>query len=187
MPMPGKHSSRFLFDFATIRIWSLLIPFVDNDNQSFAQRVKIDSLKTLLSELNDSSRVDCLNSLSLAYSYLSTDTALSYSKRAFREASDLGYERGLVSALTTIPDCRDGRHDFALQEKLSREIINRYKNIKDKDVIIEAYLNLAPALFIQGAFERSEETCSTIASLSRSTGNEKYLGESVAIMGCVSL
>ena len=187
--MPGKHSSRFLFDFATIRFWSLLFLLsAIVDNQSFAQRVKIDSLKTLLSELNDSSRVDCLNSLSLAYSYLSTDTALSYSKRAFREASDLGYERGLVGALNNESRIAGhGLHDFALQEKLSREIINRYKSIKDKDVIIEAYLNLALALFIQGAFEGAEEACSTIASLSRSTGDQKYLGESIAIMGCISL
>lgn len=132
--------------------------------------------------------VDCLNSLGLAYSYLNTDTALSYSKRAFREASELGYERGLVKALNNESRIAGhGRHDFALQEKLSREIIDRYVNIKDKDVIIEAYLNLALALFIQGAFEGSEEMCSTIASLSRSTGNQKYLGESIAIMGCISL
>jgi len=157
-------------------------------NQSFAQRVKIDSLKTLLSELNDSSRVDCLNSLSFAYSYLSTDTALSYCKRAFREASDLGYERGLVRALNSEARIAGhGLHDFALQEKLSRDIIYRFKDIKDKEATIEAYLNLALALFIQGAFEGSEETCSTIASLSRAAGNQKYLGESIVIMGCISL
>jgi tetratricopeptide (TPR) repeat protein len=187
--MPGKQSSRLLFDFATIRIWSMLF-FLSTIilNQSFAQRVKIDSLKTLLSELNDSSRVDCLNSLSFAYSYLSTDTALSYCKRAFREASDLGYERGLVRALNNEARIAGhGLHDFALQEKLSREIIYRYKDIKDKEATIEAYLNLALSLFIQGAFEDSEETCSSIATLSRAAGNQKYLGESIVIMGCINL
>jgi len=187
--MPGKYSSRFLLHYPTIRIWSLILLFsAIIHHQSLAQRVKIDSLKTLLSELNDSSRVDCLNSLSVAYSYLSTDTALSYSKRAFREASDLGYERGLVRALNNEARIAGhGLHDFALQEKLSREIIYRYKDIKDKEATIEAYLNLALALFIQGAFEGSEETCSTIASLSRDAGNQKYLGESIVIMGCINL
>src|SRR5688572_16293584 len=187
--MPGKYASRFLFNCAAIRIWSLMFflsPVIHSE--SLAQRAKIDSLKAVLPKLQDETKVDCLNSLSLAYSYLSTDTALSYSRRAFSEATDIDYERGQVAALNNESRITGhGLHDFALQEKLSREIIEKYSRMENKDVIIEAYLNLALALFIQGDFDRSEKTCSTIASLSRSENNQKFLGESITIMGCISL
>lgn len=155
---------------------------------SLAQRGKIDSLKMLLPNLRDSSRVDCLNSLSLANTYLGSDTALSYSRKAYDEAITLGYERGQAVALNNQSRIAGYQlQDFKFQEEKSLEVINKYNHLYDKDVLLQANLNLALALFAQADFERSKEICAKIISLSRALNNQKCLGESIAISGAINL
>ena len=154
---------------------------------SFAQRVKIDSLKKTLSYLHDSARADCLNVLSLVYTYLQVDSAKSYAQKAFTEASKSNYARGIAMSLNNNAHIAGlGLHDFPLQEKISLQTIQLYKNLKDEKVLAESYLNLALALFCQSYFDRSEEACTAVVQLSQKTGDKKELGEAIAIMGSIS-
>jgi tetratricopeptide (TPR) repeat protein len=154
----------------------------------FAQRTKIDSLKRVLPSLKDSTEVDCLNILSLAYSYLNTDTAKYYAKKAYTEASAINYLRGKVMSLNN--DARiagHGLHDFPLQEKIGLQTIQLYKNGKDEKVLAEAYMNLALAFFCQSYFDRSEEACNMVIQLTKKIGDKKGTGEALAILGSISL
>ena len=187
--MRDNLNSRFVNYTLRLCFWSalclftMLVPSI-----LFAQRGKIDSLKTLLSGRRDSSRVDCLNSLSLAHEYLGPDTALFYSSKAFDEASRIGYKRGMAVAINNQSRIAGyAFQDFAGQEEKSLYVIDNYKGINDKNVLIEAYLNLALALFAQGEFDRSEEMCLTIISLSTEFNNQKCMAESIAIRGAINL
>jgi len=85
--MPGQSSStRKVYQAGTFCTLYFCF-FVLFSFQSHAQRVKIDSLKKILPTLEDNVRVDCLNLLSLVYSYLDTDTAEAYQQKAYTEAS----------------------------------------------------------------------------------------------------
>ncbi len=155
---------------------------------SLAQRTKIDSLQKKLPSLHDSGLADCLNVLSLAYTYLNVDTAKSYAQKAYSSASTIDYLRGVVMSLNNNARIAGlGVRDFPLQEKISLHTIQLYKNIKDKKVLAETYMNLALALFCQSYFDRSSEACSEVIRLSQKTGDKKGLGEAIAMLGCISL
>src|SRR5258706_4591368 len=121
-----------------------------------AQRTMIDSLKKLLPNLRDTAQVDCLNTLSLAYSYLHTDSAQAYAQTAYVKALKNQYYRGQLMALNNqahIPGY--SLHEFPLQEKISLHSIELNKELRTLDsscitpVLSETYMNLALALFCQ--------------------------------------
>lgn len=154
---------------------------------SFAQRTKIDSLKKALPSLRDSARVDCLNVLSLAYSYLHIDTARSYAEKAYTGASAIHYLRGMAMSLNNKARIAGhGLHDFPLQEKISHQTIQLYKNGKDEKVLAETYMNLALALFCQSLFDRSAEACNMVLQHSHKAGDKKGVGEALAVLGSIS-
>lgn len=186
--MPGNFSSRFVSNTVSLSSWSALCLFTMFVMPLFAQRSAIDSLKMRLPVLRDSARVDCLNALSLAHLYLGADTALLHAQKAFDEASIIKYKRGMAVSLNNQSRIAGyALQDFSLQEEKSVNVIANYEDLPDRNVLIEAYLNLALALFAQGEFDRSNETCSTIISLSKESNNQKGLGESIAIRGAINL
>jgi Histidine kinase/Tetratricopeptide repeat len=155
---------------------------------SLAQRAKIDSLRHILPSLKDSARADCLNTLSLVYSYLNIDTALSYAQIAFAEASAIDYLNGKAEALNNHARIAGhGFHDFLLQEKLSLMSIAVCRNKKDIKVLEEAYMNLALAYFCQNNFERSAGICNTLMELCKNTGDKKGVAEANAVLGSINL
>ncbi len=161
---------------------SLLICYTSN-----AQRAKIDSLKKALPSLSDSTRVDCLNILSLAYTYLNTDTAKSFAQKAYTVALTINYFRGMAMSLNNEARIAGlGLHEFQLQEKICLQTLQLFKDLKDEKVIAETYMNLALALFCQSYFDRSAEACTKVIQLSQKTGDQKGLGEAIAIMGSIS-
>ena len=155
---------------------------------SYAQRTKIDSLKKALLSLHDSARIECLNLLSLAYSYLNSDTAKSFAKKAYTESSVIHYLPGELMALNNIARIAGhGSHDFLQQEKISLQIIQQYKDGSDPKVLVDAYMNLALALFCQSAFEKSTDACRALIQLTKKTGDKKRMGEALTIIGCINL
>ena len=152
-----------------------------------AQRTKIDSLEKKLSSLHDSARIDCLNVLSLAYTYLQADTAKSYAQKAYTEAIVINYLRGMVMSLNNEARIAGlGYHDFQLQEKIGLQALKLCKNLSDVKVMSETYLNLALAFFCQSYFDRSAEACAKVIQLSQKAGDKKGYGEAIAVMGSIS-
>ena len=154
---------------------------------SSGQRTKIDELEKTLPSLHDSARIDCLNVLSLAYTYLYADTARSYAHKAHTEALVINYLRGMVMSLNNEARIAGlGYHDFQLQEKISRQAIQLYKNLNDEKVLAECYMNLALSFLCQGYFDSSAGACTKVIQLSEKTGDKKGLGEAIAVMGSIS-
>ena len=88
------------------------------------QRTKIDELEKALPSLHDSSQVDCLNVLSLAYTYIHADTAKIYAQKAYTSGLAITYLRGMAMSLNNEARIAGlGFHDFQLQEKISLQAI----------------------------------------------------------------
>jgi len=174
-----KNFCRAIYVFFFLQLSSFFISV-------FAQRTKIDSLKLALPSLHDSSKVDCLNVLSLAYSYLNADTAKSYAQKAYTGATDINYLRGEAMSLNNDARIAGHRfHDFPLQEKISLQTIQLYKNGNDEKVLADAYMNLALAFFCQSYFDRSTEACTMVIQLSKKIGDKKAIGEALAMLGSI--
>jgi tetratricopeptide (TPR) repeat protein len=155
---------------------------------AFAQRAKIDSLKKALLSVHDSARIECLNLLSLVYSYLNSDTAKSFATKAYTESLAIHYLPGELMALNNIARIAGhGFHDFLQQEKISLQIIQQYKDGSDIKVLVDAYMNLALALFCQSAFEKSRDACQAVIQLAKKTADKKRSAEALTIIGCISL
>ncbi|HSZ86032.1 MAG TPA: histidine kinase, partial [Puia sp.] len=154
---------------------------------TYAQRIEIDSLKKVLPALHDSAEIDCLNTLSLIYTYLQTDTAELYAQKAYDDASKINYPRGLVMSLNNKAHIAGlGYHNFPLQEKISLQTIHLYKNLKDEESLAATYMNLALALFCQSYFDRSSEACDSVIRISQKTNNLKEQAEAIAITGSIN-
>ena len=161
---------------------SLLINYT-----AFAQRTKIDSLKQKLPFLYDSAQTDCLNILSLAYTYLQTDSAKNYQQKAYTGSSKINYVLGMIMALNNKAHIAGlALHDFPLQENICHQTIQLYKNLKNEKILEGTYLNLALAFFCQSYFDSAAEACTKVIELSQKTGDKKSLGEAIAIMGSIS-
>ncbi len=177
-------TKNFFFRIAPLYILSVLLFFTYT---TYAQRAIIDSLKKVLPSLHDSAQVDCLNVLSLTYTYLQTDSAKFYEQKAYSESSLINYIQGLVMSLNNEARIAGvGLHNFPLQEKICLQTIQLYKNLKNEKVLAETYMNLALALFCQSYFDRADEACSKVIQLSEKAGDKKSLGEAIAMMGSIS-
>ena len=175
---------RNFFSCFTLYILSLLLLFNYN---AAAQRTKIDSLKSSLYSLHGSARIDCLNVLSLGYTYLLADSARLYADNAYEESVAINYQRGIIMSMNNKARI-EGLvfRNFPLQEKLCLQTIGLYKNLENESVLTETYMNLALSLFCQSYFKRSAEACAKLIQLSQKAGDKKELGEATAVLGSIS-
>ncbi|MEO8414387.1 MAG: histidine kinase [Ginsengibacter sp.] len=178
-----KESRKFFFGKAPYILFTILVLYCN----TYAQRTKIESLKTALPFLNGSARVDSLNVLSLLYTYLQSDSAKLYAEKAYTESAAINYQRGMVMSMNSQARIAGlGFRNFPLQEKICLETIRQYKNLGDEKALTETYMNLALALFCQSYFDRSAAVCDTLIQISQKSNNYKELGEAIAIMGAIS-
>ena len=175
-------SRKFLF----CKVLYLLFPLFIYSCAAYAQRTKIEGLKAKLAALQDSARIDCLNDLSLAYTYLQLDSATLYAEEAFSLSSQINYQPGFIMSMNNKARIAGlGFHDFPLQEKICLQTIQLYQNENNKNEFAETYMNLALAYFCQSYFDSAEEACNKVTQLSQFTGNKKTLGEATAILGSI--
>ncbi|MEP6677458.1 MAG: histidine kinase [Ferruginibacter sp.] len=137
-------------------IFLLLIPVL-----SQSQSHRIDSLATLLPSLKDSSRVDCLNKLSLEYyvnalseTYINvqTDTAISFASRAYHESINIHYKNGVAEALQNLGEIARDRGDYITAENYFRKSVPLFEEINATEKFSWANVTLGWSYFNQGRF-----------------------------------
>lgn len=190
--MPGylqlSRSSKIrkIFFCRILFVLSILLPLLCS-YVCVGQRVKIDSLKNVLPSLRDSARSDCMNILSLVYLPFDIDTAKSYAKRAYIAAATIHYVRGMAMSLNNEARIAGrGLRDFALQEKISRQTLQLYKNNMAAKEFAETYMNLALAFFCQSLFDSSSKACELVMQYSQKADDKKGIGEAFAVLGSIS-
>jgi tetratricopeptide (TPR) repeat protein len=134
----------------------LLVPFL-----CMSQRNRIDSLKNLLPSLKDSSRIDCLNKLSIEYyinalpeTYINvqTDSAAMFATQAHCEAEKINYTRGIADALQNLGEIARDRNDFITAEKYFRQSVSLFEKLHTPERYSWASLTLGWSLHQQWKF-----------------------------------
>ncbi|MEP7377689.1 MAG: histidine kinase [Chitinophagaceae bacterium] len=128
---------------------------------SQSQQHGIDSLKNLLSSLKDSSRIDCLNKLSVEYyanalseTYINvqTDTAIWFASQACREARKIHYNKGVAEALQNLGEIARDRGEFNTAENYFRQSVPLFGKIHAIERYSLANLRLGWSLHKQCRF-----------------------------------
>jgi len=134
----------------------LLIPVL-----SQSQNYRIDSLTNLLQYLKDSSRIDCLNNVSVeyyinalseTYHNVQTDSAISFASQAFTEAMKIHYTKGIAEALQNLGEIARDRGDFIAGENYFRRSIPLFEKIHALEKYSWANLTLGWCLHRQCKF-----------------------------------
>jgi tetratricopeptide (TPR) repeat protein len=148
-----------------------LILFFSIPVLSQSQIHRIDSLAKLLPSLKDSSRIDCLNKLSVEYYInalsetfinVNTDTAIYFASRAYDEGIKINYTKGVAEALQNLGEIARDRGNFSMAENYFRKSVPLFQQIHALEKYGWANLTLGYSLFKQckyaeaeGAYERA--------------------------------
>lgn len=138
------------------QILFLLIPLL-----SRSQNNRIDSLTKLLPTLKDSSKINCLNKLSLefyinalseTYYNVHTDTAIAFATKALIDALKINYKNGQAEALQNLGEIVRDRSDFPAAEQYFREAIPVFQYLNLPEKYNWTYLTLGWCLFKQSKY-----------------------------------
>ncbi len=161
--------------------------FFVNSFCSSAQRLQTDSLKNNLPHLSDTALVNCLNILSLTYTYLQADSATLYAQKSYTLSKKINYLKGEIMSLNNEAHIAGfALHDFVLQQKISLHTIALCKTLNDKKLLADAYMNLALAFFCQSNFSSASRLCSQILEILQTDADKKRYGETIAMSGAIN-
>lgn len=115
-----------------------------------AQKEKIDSLKKVLSGLQVSARIDCLNAISDAYICHAADSAEIFSSKVLEEAEKLNYKKGMAAAWLNLAwaGALSG-HDLRTMEKQCTNAILLLEKTGEKKQLAGSWFSLACGLSSQ--------------------------------------
>ncbi|MGZ5253582.1 MAG: histidine kinase [Flavitalea sp.] len=129
--------------------------------QQYETKLKIDSLKTFLGSLKDSSKIDWLNKLCVEYyinalseTYINvqTDSAIWFAKQAYNEGVKIHYTKGIGDALQNLGEIARDRGDFIAAENYFRQSIPLFNKIYAQEKYSWANLTLGWSLYMQSKF-----------------------------------
>lgn len=142
--------------------WLILLLPIPVLSQSQNQR--IDSLTEVLPFLKESSKVDCLNKLSVEYyinalseTYINvqTDTAIYFATQAYNEAVKISYTKGVAEALQNLGEIARDRGSFSTAENYFRRSVPLFKKIQALERYSWANLTFGWSLYVQSNFSDS--------------------------------
>jgi tetratricopeptide (TPR) repeat protein len=152
-----------------------------------AQWKTIDSLKSVLPTLRDTSRINCLDAICWAYLSHENDSALHFSTEALAEYDKLG--RPQIA--------KDIYHGFVRSHLISRTMPETQRAAEMAIRVLEkngnghwlgrAYQMHGLSLWGQSKFEEALQSYQQAVKLFSKYGNEKELGETYAQMGALEL
>ena len=142
----------------------------------------IDSLRQVLPSLRDSARVDCLNELARSYSETSSpilsDSALSLTRQAHKEAFAINYKKGMGDVSLRYGLFAQWRFwNFGEMEKYFLEAISWYKKIPNHEGLGHAFMGLGTSFLRQGTPDSAKKAFEQSAMHFRKAGNLVMLAE----------
>jgi len=141
----------------------------------FAQREKIDSLRKVLTSLQDTAEIDCLNSLSYEYIIAEKkDSAEHYATLAYEEAKKIDYIHGIAFSFSL--QSQIAKHfddDFVRSETLGKESLRWYEKTGNKKGIENLYTYLLYTVFAQSRFDEASYYGEKLIALAKQTGDQK--------------
>jgi hypothetical protein len=135
----------------------LLILFIFLPWQLYAQTPRTDSIKKVLSSLDERSQVNALNKLGWEYYYywVHSDSALKYTTLAYQKAASISYTDGKAEALLIQAGVKGRLLGLPQEmEQYSKQAINLLNNHKNLSLLAASYYTLSFAQSIKGDYQR---------------------------------
>ncbi|MBI4929602.1 MAG: tetratricopeptide repeat protein [Bacteroidetes bacterium] len=125
---------------------------------AFTQQSKIDSLQNLLiSDKEDSNKVNHLNLISVCYWYTSPDTAFHLSENALALSEKIGFEKGVPASLNNMGVVNYLQGNFKEAMNYFLKTINAYERAKNKTGIAATYNNIGLVQYEQHNYAKAIE------------------------------
>ncbi len=157
--LPIKISVVFLLPKFESTMKKIIIPalFIFLSIPAFADIDYIDSLKHELWKKHDGKKeyVNLLNQIGYSYLYINPDSALSYSKMAYRLASEFGYPGEMARAMNNMGVVLNNRGLYGRSQAYYDSALVLYYQIKDSLGIAHSYNNLGLLKKNQGEYTES--------------------------------
>ncbi|HZE84960.1 MAG TPA: histidine kinase [Puia sp.] len=138
--------------------WRPIIAFFLLPASLSGQGREIDSLKRVLPSLQDTARIDCLNSL--AFQYISAekkDSAEHYAAWAYPVSKKLNYIHGMAEYFFCKAEIvKHFEDDFPKAEALAKESLRWYERTNNKEGIWDLYTALAFYVFSESKYDEAE-------------------------------
>lgn len=138
----------------------LLVPFLCH-----SQSNRIDSLKKLIATSKNSSKIDCLNKLSVefyvnalseTYINVQTDTAIQFASQAYNEAVKIHYDKGMAEALQNLGEISRDRGEYSQAENYFRQSIPLFEKTNNQEGYNWAHVTLGFSLDCQCKFAEAK-------------------------------
>lgn len=122
--------------YLPIKIWTVIAHFLLLSTAAFAQSVDTDSLRERLSynksgELRaDSSTVNTLNELGVAYRYTALDSTMKYARLALNISEEIDFKKGYLYATYLITTVHFNRGEYQQVFELANEALDKTAPLK---------------------------------------------------------
>ncbi|UII33217.1 tetratricopeptide repeat-containing sensor histidine kinase [Fulvivirga ulvae] len=153
-----------------------------------AQEVSlIDSLRTKLEQVADTTRIDVLFILSMKYQHFKPDSAMYFAKQALKEAETVEYPKGQGDALISIGRLKrdKGNYSEALEDIFRS--LKIYQSIADSIQIGNAFNDISIVYAYSGDYDKSLVYFEQALVIFQQTGNEKGVSQALNNIGLIYL
>jgi tetratricopeptide (TPR) repeat protein len=164
----------------------LILFFFLHHAAGYAQTHAIDSMRRHLPFLSGTARIDCLNRLGeqFCYHWMHADSALQYAGKAFKQATSIGYGRGVAEALILEGSVK-GKLLAEPKEMLikSRKAIDAIRGTNDQRVLGQCYQSIALSLAILGDYKGAVDTAGIAYQIAVKANDKQLRGWAAETIG----
>ncbi len=108
----------------------------------FAQQQEIDSLKILLKVRDGVGKIDIMNKIAFDYNTIAPDSGIKYANFALHLAKDLGYQKGIATALqNTGVNCL-AKGELKKAYEYNKQALEIFEKLQDQIGICESLINI---------------------------------------------
>ncbi|WP_431160329.1 tetratricopeptide repeat-containing sensor histidine kinase [Flagellimonas beolgyonensis] len=128
-----------------------------NNNLSFGQAQKVDSLQNLLATANDTTKVNLLRLMGIYSRSVSKDDAVKYGIQSLEKAQEIGFVPGEIKALYILGSTYGMTDDYAPSLTYLNQCVQLALKNGDYDFVMSAYNGLGIVYKRIGDYPKSQE------------------------------
>lgn len=184
----GVANKRFLMSSRTGKAIIVLLMLLRVSMPVEAQDTSlIDSLRTTLGQVADTTRVDVLFLLSMKYQHFKPDSAMFFARQALKEAKTIEYVKGQGDALISIGRLKRDKGDYSQALEDIFQSLKIYKSIADSIQIGNALNDISIVYAYSEDYDKSLVYFEQALDIFQKTGNEKGVSQALNNIGLIYL
>ncbi|GAA0891279.1 tetratricopeptide repeat protein [Fulvivirga kasyanovii] len=145
----------------------------------------IDSLRTELEQVADTTRIDVLFLLSMKYQHFKPDSAMYFARQALKESETIEYPKGQGDALISIGRLKRDKGDYSEALEDIFQSLKIYQSIADSIQIGNAFNDISIVYAYSGDYDKSLVYFEQALTIFQKTGNEKGVAQALNNIGLI--